>query len=193
MSSCAANVCEYKYTYGDQSNTNGDLAFETISFNDGAGTRSVPNFAFGCGTQNIGTFAGAGGLVGLGQGPLSLNSQLSSTFANKFSYCLVALNSAAASSLTFGSVAAAANIQYTPLVSNPQHPTYYYVQLNSIAVGGLPLNLNPSVFAVDPSTGRGGTIIDSGTTITMLTLPAYTAVLQVRTSQSMAHSYVPAG
>lgn len=179
IKACATNVCQYQYTYGDQSNTNGDLAFETISFNNGAGTKSVPNFAFGCGTQNLGTFAGAGGLVGLGQGPLSLNSQLSSSFSNKFSYCLVSLNSAAASPLTFGSVDAAANIQYTSIVANPRHPTYYYVELNSIEIGGQPLNLASSVFAIDQSTGRGGTIIDSGTTITMLTMPAYNAVLQV--------------
>ena len=179
LKACAANVCQYQYTYGDQSNTNGDLAFETISFNNGAGTQSVPNFAFGCGTQNLGTFAGAAGLVGLGQGPLSLNSQLSSTFANKFSYCLVSLNSAAASPLTFGSVASAANIQYTPIVQNVRHPTYYYVLLNSIEVGGQPLPLDRSVFAIDQATGRGGTIIDSGTTITMLTMPAYNAVLKV--------------
>ncbi|XP_024366674.1 aspartic proteinase nepenthesin-1 isoform X1 [Physcomitrium patens] len=178
LKACAANVCQYQYTYGDQSNTNGDLAFETISLNNGAGTQSVPNFAFGCGTQNLGTFAGAAGLVGLGQGPLSLNSQLSHTFANKFSYCLVSLNSLSASPLTFGSIAAAANIQYTSIVVNARHPTYYYVQLNSIEVGGQPLNLAPSVFAIDQSTGRGGTIIDSGTTITMLTLPAYSAVLR---------------
>lgn len=179
LKACAANVCQYQYTYGDQSNTNGDLAFETISFNNGAGTQSVPNFAFGCGTQNLGTFAGAAGLVGLGQGPLSLNSQLSATFANKFSYCLVSLNSAAASALTFGTVAAAANVQYTPIVENRLHPTYYYVQLNAIEVGGQPLNLDRSVFTIDPATGRGGTIIDSGTTITMLTMPAYNAVLKV--------------
>ncbi|KAG0578918.1 hypothetical protein KC19_4G060100 [Ceratodon purpureus] len=178
VKACAANVCQYQYTYGDQSNTNGDLAFETISFNSGGGDQHVPNFAFGCGTQNLGTFAGAAGLVGLGRGPLSLNSQLSSTFANKFSYCLVSLNSAAASPLTFGSVASAANIQYTPIVENPKHPTYYYVQLNSIEVGGQPLNLAPSVFSIDQATGRGGTIIDSGTTITMLTMPAYNAVLK---------------
>lgn len=174
----AGNLCQYQYSYGDQSNTNGDLALETVSFNDGAGTATVPNFAFGCGTRNFGSFAGAAGIVGLGQGPLSLNSQLSSRFANKFSYCLVSLDSKAASALTFGAVAAAANIQYTPIVPNPRHPTYYYLQLNSIEVGGMPLNLAPSVFAIDPATGRGGTILDSGTTITMLTLPAYTAVLR---------------
>lgn len=179
----ASGTCQYQYSYGDQSNTNGDLALESISFNDGGGTATVPNFAFGCGTRNLGTFAGAGGLVGLGQGPLSLNSQLSSSFANKFSYCLVSLDSKAASSLTFGAVATAANIQYTPIVANPRHPTYYYMQLNGIEVGGQPLNLAPSVFAIDQSTGRGGTILDSGTTITMLTLPAYNAVL--RAYQSM--------
>lgn len=177
---CSSNVCQYQYTYGDQSNTNGDLAYETISLNNNGAEQGIPNFAFGCGLQNQGTFAGAGGLVGLGQGPLSLNSQLSATFANKFSYCLVSLNSAASSALSFGSVAAATGIQYTPILANPLHPTYYYIQMTGISVGGQDLNLAASVFALDQSTGRGGTIIDSGTTITMLTLPAYSAVVKVR-------------
>jgi hypothetical protein len=52
--------------------------------------------------------------------------------------------------------------------------------MTGISIGGQDLNLAASVFALDQSTGRGGTIIDSGTTITMLTLPAYTAVVKVR-------------
>jgi hypothetical protein len=48
-----------------------------------------------------------------------------------------------------------------------------------ISVGGVDLGINPSTFNINPSTGAGGTILDSGTTISMLTLPAYEAVLEV--------------
>jgi hypothetical protein len=170
--------------YGDQSSTSGELAFDTISLANGGGAaEGIPNFAFGCGHANQGTFAGAGGLVGLGQGPVSLVSQLSSTstFPDRFSYCLVSLNAAATttSALLFGNVNTVAGIQYTPIIRNAVHPTYYYVQMVGISVGGVDLGINPSTFTINPSTGAGGTILDSGTTISMLTLPAYEAVLEV--------------
>lgn len=177
MKTCGSS-CQYQYTYGDQSNTNGDLAFETISLDNNGAAQGIPNFAFGCGHTNQGTFAGAGGLVGLGQGPLSLSTQLAGSFPDKFSYCLVSLNSAAASSLTFGNVAVATGMQYTAIVPNTLHPTYYYIGMTGISIGGNNLGLSQSTFAID-SSGRGGTIIDSGTTITMLTLNAYNAVLKV--------------
>ncbi|KAH8962925.1 hypothetical protein BDL97_05G126800 [Sphagnum fallax] len=175
---CADAACQYDYVYGDQSSTLGELAFDTISLKNGGIPEGIPDFAFGCGHSNQGTFAGAGGLVGLGQGPVSLISQLSSTFPNRFSYCLVNLNAAATttSALLFGNVDVVAGVQYTPIVSNPLHPTYYYVQMVGISVGGNNLDIAASTFDID-SSGAGGTILDSGTTITMLTLPAYEAVL----------------
>ncbi len=182
---CAETACQYDYVYGDQSSTSGELAFDTISLRNGGIPEGIPNFAFGCGHSNQGTFAGAGGLVGLGQGPVSLISQLSSTFPNRFSYCLVNLNAAATttSALLFGNVDVVAGVQYTPIVSNPLHPTYYYVQMVGISVGGNNLDIAASTFDID-SSGAGGTILDSGTTITMLTLPAYEAVLTVRDAQA---------
>jgi hypothetical protein len=183
IQNCVSATCDYEYVYGDQSSTSGELAFDTISLANGGGApEGIPNFAFGCGHANQGTFAGAGGLVGLGQGPVSLVSQLSSTstFPDRFSYCLVSLNAATTttSALLFGNVNTVAGIQYTPIIRNAVHPTYYYVQMVGISVGGVDLGINPSTFDVNPSTGAGGTILDSGTTISMLTLPAYEAVLE---------------
>ncbi|KAJ6299012.1 hypothetical protein OIU76_020063 [Salix suchowensis] len=81
QSSCK-DSCEYLYTYGDYSSTQGILASETLTF----GKASVPNVAFGCGADNEGSgFSQGAGLVGLGRGPLSLVSQLKEP---KFSYCL---------------------------------------------------------------------------------------------------------
>ncbi|KAJ6777189.1 hypothetical protein OIU74_001222 [Salix koriyanagi] len=71
QSSCK-DSCEYLYTYGDYSSTQGILASETLTF----GKASVPNVAFGCGADNEGSgFSQGAGLVGLGRGPLSLESR----------------------------------------------------------------------------------------------------------------------
>lgn len=70
--SCTSGSCHYNYMYGDGSSTSGVFSTETITFGTGGGA----TVAFGCGTNNLGSFSGAGGLVGLGQGPVSLISQV---------------------------------------------------------------------------------------------------------------------
>uniref|UniRef100_A0A6N2KE02 Peptidase A1 domain-containing protein n=1 Tax=Salix viminalis TaxID=40686 RepID=A0A6N2KE02_SALVM len=81
QSSCK-DSCEYLYTYGDYSSTQGILASETLTF----GKASVPNVAFGCGADNEGSgFSQGAGLVGLGRGPLSLmTNDISFTFSYYF-------------------------------------------------------------------------------------------------------------
>lgn len=136
----------------------------------------VPNFAFGCGHDNEGSFAGADGILGLGQGPLSFPSQLKNVFNGKFSYCLVdwLAPPTQTSALLFGDAAMPTlpDVKYLPLLTNPKIATYYYVQLNGISVGDKLLNISSSVFAID-RVGGAGTIIDSGTTVTQLAKPAY--------------------
>ncbi|KAE8657456.1 Protein ASPARTIC PROTEASE IN GUARD CELL 1 [Hibiscus syriacus] len=71
-------TCVYEVSYGDGSYTVGDFVTETITL----GSDSVNNVAIGCGHNNEGLFVGAGGLLGLGGGPLSFSSQLNaSTFS----------------------------------------------------------------------------------------------------------------
>lgn len=139
----------------------------------------VPNFAFGCGHDNEGSFAGADGILGLGQGPLSFPSQLKNVFNGKFSYCLVdwLAPPTQTSALLFGDAAMPTlpDVKYLPLLTNPKIATYYYVQLNGISVGDKLLNISSSVFAID-RVGGAGTIIDSGTTVTQLAKPAYDQV-----------------
>jgi hypothetical protein len=140
----------------------------------------VGSVAFGCGHDNQGSFSGVDGLIGLGQGPISFTSQLSSLFGGKFSYCLVSLvdSSSQTSPLLFGNAAIpSGSLLYTPIVQNSKHPTYYYVGLTGISVGGNRLNIPESAFAID-SSGAGGTILDSGTTITQLVSSAYKVVVQ---------------
>ncbi|KAG6557482.1 hypothetical protein Mapa_000755 [Marchantia paleacea] len=183
--SYSGGYCSYRYGYGDQSTTQGDFALDTLTLTavDGS-TQTVPNFAFGCGHKNQGTFSGTDGLVGLGRGDVSFNEQIGSLIGSKFSYCLVDLFSSAAESspLIFGdaavSTAEGLGLKYTPLVRNPSADTFYYVKLNGIAVNHQPVAGIPSnAFKLDIFTGRGGVILDSGTTITHLIQSAYAPLL----------------
>ncbi|KAJ8492350.1 hypothetical protein OPV22_014071 [Ensete ventricosum] len=157
---CGASSCEYLYSYGDSSSTQGVLASETFTFGTDNST-SVSDIAFGCGDTNQGSgFSQGSGLVGLGQGPLSLISQLD---LGKFSYCLTSLDDSKKSPLLFGSLAdlttsaTASAIQSTPLIPS-------------------------STFAVQED-GSGGLIIDSGTSITYLEVAAYRRLKKAFLSQ----------
>ncbi|KAJ7547227.1 hypothetical protein O6H91_08G075700 [Diphasiastrum complanatum] len=165
---CGSN-CQYLYEYGDQSGSMGDFSSETITMaTTSGGQQQIPNFSFGCGHTNIGSFGLAGGIVGLGQGAVSLTTQLGGWIQKKFSYCLVSFDDALykTSPLFFGS---AANIRGSKVQSTPilkQGSTYYYVGLGGISVGGTLVNISLD----------GGTIIDSGTTLTLLEDSAYSLV-----------------
>ncbi|KAK4426735.1 Aspartic proteinase nepenthesin-1 [Sesamum alatum] len=181
-SSCTDGSCEYLYTYGDYSSTQGFMATETFTF----GKVSVPKVGFGCGLENEGGgFDQGGGLMGLGRGPLSLISQLKEP---KFSYCLTSIDSTKTSTLLVGSVASLNtssqmdSIKTTPLTKNPSSPSFYYLSLEGITVGDTLLPINKSTFALNED-GSGGMIIDSGTTITYLEQSAFDLVKEEFTKQ----------
>lgn len=175
--------CEYLYSYGDQSSTQGSLASETFTFDDKV---TVPNVGFGCGTDNEGGgFSQGAGLVGLGRGPLSLVSQLEEP---KFSYCLTSIDDKSTSTLLMGSFASNAkrnsSVQTTTLIKNPSYPSFYYLSLKGITVGDTKLtSIDESVFALN-SDGTGGMIIDSGTTITYLEESAFGVLAKEFISQT---------
>ncbi|KAL8546761.1 hypothetical protein ACS0TY_006471 [Phlomoides rotata] len=177
-SSCSSSgSCEYLYTYGDYSSTQGVLAMETFTF----GKASVPKVGFGCGSDNEGGgFNQGGGLVGLGRGPLSLVSQLEEP---TFSYCLTSIDSTKSSTLLMGSSSTSTSssskgdslMKTTPLIKNPSSPSFYYVSLEGISVGDTLLPIDKTTFALKGD-GTGGMIIDSGTTITYLEESGFRAV-----------------
>ncbi|KAL3697865.1 hypothetical protein R1sor_011941 [Riccia sorocarpa] len=176
--------CKYRYGYGDQSTTQGDFAQETLTLTALDGSRQTfPNFAFGCGHKNQGTFSGTDGLVGLGRGDISFNEQIGSLIGSKFSYCLVELSSSATqtSPLIFGdaavSTASKLNLQYTPLIRNPSADTFYYVKLNGLKVNGQAVTGIPAGAFNLNRLGSGGVILDSGTTLTYLIQSAYNPFL----------------
>ncbi|XP_074279669.1 aspartyl protease family protein 2 [Silene latifolia] len=167
------NKCAYQVSYGDGSFTMGEFASETMTFR---GVK-VPNVALGCGHDNEGLFIGAAGLLGLGRGKLSFPTQAGNQFGQKFSYCLVDRSaSSKPSSVVFGGSSVSRSAVFTPLLSNPKLDTFYYVELMGISVGGTRVpGITGELFKID-RTGNGGVIVDSGTSVTRLTRPAYVAL-----------------
>ncbi|MQL80827.1 hypothetical protein Taro_013281 [Colocasia esculenta] len=167
-------------SYGDGSITNGEFSTETLTFRGGARVGRVP---FGCGHDNTGLFVAAAGLLGLGRGRLSFPSQAGRRFGRRFSYCLVGRTSAVpprrrSSTVVFGNSAVPkSGVVFTPMVVNPRLDTFYYVELTGISVGGARVSgVLASDLRLDPATGRGGVIVDSGTSVTRLARPAYAAL-----------------
>lgn len=176
----SSSSCRYFYWYGDRSNTTGDLSWETFSVNvtGRRGPLRVSRVIFGCGHANRGLFHGAAGLLGLGRGQLSFASQLRELYGHKFSYCLVDRysNASVSSTLVFGEderLAAHRDLQYTALVQTANSvDTFYYVRIAAATVGGERVDVPSAAFEITAE-GDGGTIVDSGTTLTYLAQPAY--------------------
>lgn len=160
----SASKCIYQYSYGDGSQTSGNLAQETVTFKTTSGSSAgFPGVTFGCSHVANGTFERhSAGLVGLGAGPLSLVSQLGSSIEHRFSYCLVpyASTNITTSRLNFGSdaIISGDDVETARMVDGGKG-TFYTVTLDSITVGK-----NNTLNPVQSSY----MIIDSGTTLTYL-------------------------
>ncbi|XP_008795461.2 aspartyl protease family protein 2-like [Phoenix dactylifera] len=178
--------CLYLVSYGDGSITAGEFSTETLTFRGGV---RVARIALGCGQDNEGLFVAAAGLLGLGRGSLSFPSQAGLRFGRRFSYCLVDRTSSSSaaspvksSSLVFGDSESAvpgpgAAVAFTPMLRNPKADTFYYVELTAISVGGSRVaGVSAAGLGLNPATGRGGVIVDSGTSVTRLARPAYAAL-----------------
>ncbi|GER33561.1 eukaryotic aspartyl protease family protein [Striga asiatica] len=189
--------CPYYYWYGDSSNTTGDFAVETFTVNltGRAGLGRVENVMFGCGHWNRGLFHGAAGLLGLGRGPLSFASQLQSLYGHSFSYCLVDRNSnsSVSSKLIFGDLmdSKELNFTFTGLVgpNEGSGETFYYVEIKWIVVGGEVLEIPKETWGFS-SEGGGGTIVDSGTTLTYFVEPAYRVIKEAFVKKVLGYPIV---
>ncbi|XP_052141468.1 aspartyl protease family protein 2 [Oryza glaberrima] len=177
-----SDPCPYYYWYGDQSNTTGDLALEafTVNLTAPGASRRVDDVVLGCGHSNRGLFHGAAGLLGLGRGALSFASQLRAVYGHAFSYCLVDHGSSVGSKIVFGdddALLGHPRLNYTAFAPSAAAAadTFYYVQLKGVLVGGEKLNISPSTWDVGKD-GSGGTIIDSGTTLSYFAEPAYEVI-----------------
>ncbi|KAG8387164.1 hypothetical protein BUALT_Bualt03G0224700 [Buddleja alternifolia] len=193
--------CPYYYWYGDSSNTTGDFALETFTVNLTALNgrpefRKVENVMFGCGHWNRGLFHGASGLLGLGRGPLSFSSQLQSLYGHSFSYCLVDRNSnsSVSSKLIFGEdkgLLGHPELNFTKLVDGKESAvdTFYYLDIKSVLVGAEALNIPEETWDLSPG-GGGGTIIDSGTTLSYFADPAYKIIKEAFVSKVKGYPVV---
>ncbi|KAF7149944.1 hypothetical protein RHSIM_Rhsim02G0219800 [Rhododendron simsii] len=167
---CSSATCTYGIQHrgdieGDSSSV-GSLGYEELTITP---SDIFPNFIFGCGRNNQGPFYSAAGLLGLSRDPLSAVSQTASKYGTYFSYCLP--TPTGTGSLTFGKGGTTSkNIKFTPSPVNPKAPSFYFVDLIGIKVGGRRLPVSESVFKTS------GTIIDTGTVITRLPSAAYAAL-----------------
>ncbi|RWR95095.1 aspartyl protease family-like protein [Cinnamomum micranthum f. kanehirae] len=166
-SSCDySSTCEYSIGYADGSTSAGIFGKETLTLTS---TDVIQNFQFGCGQDNDGLFGETAGLLGLGRGPISIVSQTVGDYCQVFSYCLPS-SSSSEGYLTFGTEAISPGVNFTSLVTNPNAPSFYFLELIGISVGGSDIGIPPSTFS------SPGTIIDSGTVITRLQPDAYSAL-----------------
>ncbi|CAL0333586.1 unnamed protein product [Lupinus luteus] len=170
--SCSTNRrknCQYTIRYGDSSSSRGDLSLDTFTLSSTRGSPiRLPNTVIGCGHQNTLVFQGDGsGIVGIGNGPISLIAQLGPSIKGKFSYCLLPLfsQSKVSSKLIFGDnndAFASKDSVSTPIIPDPD---FYRLNLLSFTVGDTKVEFQ--------SSSNGNIIIDSGTTLTLLPSNVY--------------------
>ncbi|XP_051188342.1 aspartyl protease family protein At5g10770-like [Lolium perenne] len=173
--------CRYEVVYGDQSQTDGDLARDTLTL--GTPSNTLPGFVFGCGDKDTGLFGKTDGLVGLGREKVSLSSQAAAKFGAGFSYCLPSSPSGVGYlSLGLGR-SAPGNARFTAMATRRDTPSFYYVNLVAVKVGGRTVRISPVVFA------SAGTVIDSGTVITRLPPRAYAALRRAFTRSMGRYRY----
>ncbi|XP_038976114.1 aspartyl protease family protein At5g10770-like [Phoenix dactylifera] len=177
----AGSRCRYKIEYGDKSQSKGFFGSDTLTLTP---SDVLPNFLFGCGDQSKGLFGRAAGLLGLGRRPVSLVSQSSPKYGGVFSYCIPSTSSKPGY-LTLGS-RRLSNVQFTPLRTFSNLPSFYFLDLVAIKVGGKQLPISSKVFST------AGTVLDSGTVISRLPPSAYAALQSAFRKQMTRYKMVPA-
>ncbi|MFS7982941.1 putative nepenthesin [Helianthus anomalus] len=172
--------CGYEVSYGDGSYTKGTLALETLTF----GNTFIQKVAIGCGHRNQGLFIGAAGLLGIGGGSMSLVSQLGGASDGAFSYCLVSRGTGSPGLLEFGrETLPTDSAVWVPLLRNSRVPTFYYVGLSGLGVGGVQVSIPEPIFQLSDM-GHGGVVMDTGTAVTRLPTVAYTTFRDAFISQT---------
>ncbi|KAK8448906.1 hypothetical protein SEVIR_7G124100v4 [Setaria viridis] len=173
------DACQYTYRYSGNGMTKGTLAIDKLA----VGSDVFHGVVFGCSdTSAGGPPAQASGLVGLGRGPLSLPSQLS---VHRFMYCLPPPMSRTPGKLVLGAGAdAVRNVSDRVTItmsSSTRYPSYYYLNLDGIAVGDqTPRTLVRTTATPPPATDVGGSganaygmIVDIASTISFLEASLY--------------------
>ncbi|CAH2038593.1 unnamed protein product, partial [Thlaspi arvense] len=153
------NLCSYTFKYGDGSGTSGYyisdfISFDTVITSTLAINSSAP-FVFGCSNLQTGDLQrprrAVDGIFGLGQGRLSVISQLAmqGLAPRVFSHCLKG-DKSGGGVMVLGQIKRP-DIVYTPLVPSQPH---YNVNLQSIAVNNQILPIDPSISIAVSQYGR---------------------------------------
>ncbi|KAK9664181.1 hypothetical protein RND81_14G024000 [Saponaria officinalis] len=174
---CRDGYCSYHIGYSDNSEALGILAFERFVFGITSARSSVAfNLLFGCNTYYQGTSFNTGeiGILGIGWGPRSFITQIKNYVDDTFSYCFPHYDNTALGAqgyLKIGVDDESYDGYNSISLFEFGNDGHYYLKMHGISVGGHRLSLDPSIFSRRSS--GGGTVIDSGATITSLVPAAY--------------------
>ncbi|CAH8305744.1 unnamed protein product [Eruca vesicaria subsp. sativa] len=162
--------CVYEREYAEHSSSKGVLGEDLISF--GNESQLTPQRAvFGCETVETGDLYSqrADGIIGLGQGDLSLVDQLvdKGLISNSFALCYGGMD-IGGGSMVLGGFDYPSDMIFTD--SDPDRSPYYNIDLTGIRVAGKQLSLSSGVFD-----GEHGAVLDSGTTYAYLPDAAFAA------------------
>ncbi|CAI7863709.1 unnamed protein product, partial [Closterium sp. NIES-53] len=188
----ADGECEFVYSYADNSSTSGRVMIDTLDLPTVADGMVKDKMLFGCGQYQAGNLAKSSyiyGLMGMGVGPISPLTQLYTAghvpFA--FSFCFDSANDTG-SHLVLGRTPPPPALRSTTLLPNDR--PFYFIDVVRMSVEGAtlpgsenlaPTNATQGAEGAGGSTGavesRGGVIVDSGTTLTILPSDLYASVL----------------
>ncbi|WOH12882.1 hypothetical protein DCAR_0832391 [Daucus carota subsp. sativus] len=162
--------------------TSGSLGSDALTVQSGAGSVTVPNFLFVCGSTIIldKLASGVTGMLGLGRTKISMPSQLFSTFGmkRKFGVCLSSTPSKG--SIFFGEFdSSTAPLTHTPLLTNPVTTAGVFSkgEASSEYFNGKAVRVNPALLSINNNTGHGGTKISTVDKYTVLEASIYKAVV----------------
>ncbi|KAI0496539.1 hypothetical protein KFK09_022859 [Dendrobium nobile] len=167
------STCLYMEEYLDHSSTNGSLIQDTLTFS----SDTIHNFRFGCGHNNTGDFGKADGLLGLGQGAASIISQTAQFYNKVFSYCLPS-GSNEIGYLELGR--SVPGVKYTPMLTNPNFPSLYFLKLIAISIAGTRLAFSPTE-----------TVLDSGSSISYLPPTIYSSLRSIFQEEMINYPMAP--
>ncbi|KAK3137804.1 hypothetical protein QOZ80_5AG0360720 [Eleusine coracana subsp. coracana] len=171
--------CSYYQVVQDGTTTSGIYGKEkaTVALSGGR-LAKLPGLILGCSTFEAGGSVDShDGVLALGNSGISFGVHAAKRFSGRFSFCL---NSGGSSYLTFGNNpavvkgASTAMMAETPLKYHPDMVVAYGVRVTSITVAGELLDIPPEVW--DDAIVGAGMVLDTGTSLTGLAPPAYTAV-----------------
>ncbi|XP_019058321.1 PREDICTED: aspartic proteinase nepenthesin-1 [Tarenaya hassleriana] len=176
LSTCPSpsSPCAYHYRYVDGSEAEGIFGEETVTVGLTNGRRGrVKGVLVGCSHSFSGlSFRRADGVLGLAFSRFSFASVAYQIYGPKFSYCLVdhLSHRNVSNYLVFGSGSNhSAHTRHTRLELDLISP-FYAVNLVGISIDDHFLDIPPHVW---DATRGGGTILDSGTSLTFLAEPAF--------------------